>query len=113
MRHLCNTIRGVEPSDVTTKVMLLESTEQVGKEIGVEMSNTLIESSADGLAHALITKCHSFTHRVPVGTDIGHAEPVELVESEKPDHLVEEGPRVNAMALSSGTACRKSWAAII
>ena len=49
----------------STRTMLLESTEQVSEELGVELSSTLVESAADGLTHALINNCHSSQVRFP------------------------------------------------
>ena len=80
------------------KVMMLETDEQLGMEVGAQITTSLVKLSQDGVAEVLISNSHSLTHRIPEGTDLGQAAPVEVVEPEEPTG---EQPHVNSV--SDGT----------
>ena len=73
---------GPDPDEESTRLMLLESDRYQTVESGVLIFNALVEPSADGLTQALVTNPYSLTQRIVGGTDVGHAIPVDLVESE-------------------------------
>ena len=77
------------------KLMLLESGEELGMKIGARITASLVKPSADGVTQVLIYNSHSVTHRIPEGTEIGQAAPVEIVEPEEP---TEEQPYVNSIS---------------
>ena len=60
--------------------LLLEPTQAFEQEIGLELSDTLLQSSADGLAQAVVANTSGFTQRVDPGTLMGQAEEVTLVD---------------------------------
>ena len=68
--------------------MLLESDEQPGVDTGVRISSVLVKLSADGEAQVFLSNTVSLTHKIPQGTEIGTAEPVEIVESDDQDGRV-------------------------
>ena len=76
-------------------LLLLESGEELGMKIGARITASLVKPSADGVTQVLIYNSHSVTHRIPEGTEIGQAAPVEIVEPEEP---TEEQPYVNSIS---------------
>ena len=90
------------------KVMMLETDEQLGMEVGAQITTSFIKLSQDGVAEALISNSHSLTHRIPEGTDLGQAAPVEVVEPEEPTG---EQPHVNSV--SDGTTETESGKLLI
>ena len=69
---------GLSPSEL----MLLETDEELGVEMGAHISSGLVRPPADGLVQVLISNSHSFTQRIPEGAEIGEAVPVEPANSD-------------------------------
>ena len=94
--------RGQECSFSTAErnLMLLESGEELGMKIGARITASLVKPSADGVSQVLINNSHSVTHRIPEGTEMGQAEPVEVVELGEPmgEQPTEEQPYVNSVS---------------
>ena len=92
-----DTMPGLGPGGESTQLMLLESNRHQREESGVLIANALVEPSADGLTQALVTNPYSLTQRIVGGTDVGHAIPVDLVESEHAElgQVGEGEPQIN------------------
>ena len=90
-------VKGGQESPVGSSAMLLESDEQLDMRIGARIATSLVKPSSDGVVQVLVSNSHSLTHRIPAGTEIGHAVPVEVVEPEElaEDQPAEELPCIN------------------
>ena len=60
--------------------LLLEPTHTFERESGLELSDTLLQPSADGLTHAVVANTSGFTQRVAPGAMMGKAEEVTVVD---------------------------------
>ena len=90
-------------SEMPTQLMLLESDRPQQMGVGAQIPGTLVQPSVDGFAKVLLTNCHSLTHRIKGGTDIGYAVPVEVVEPELQTEISNGGqPQVNTVT-NTGT----------
>lgn len=56
--------------------MLLETSEQLGVEVGASITHVFVKPSANGVVQVLVSNSLSFT---PEGAELGEAIPVEIV----------------------------------
>ena len=73
-------VRNSTAGQPRSELMLLETDEELGAEMGVHIASGLVKSSSDDMVQVLISNSHSFTQRIQEGTEIGGAIPAELVE---------------------------------
>ena len=59
---------------------MLEPDQTFEQELGLEVSDTLLRLSVDGLAQAVVVNTSGFTQRVAPGTMMGQAEEVIVVD---------------------------------
>ena len=78
--------------------MLLETDDQQEVEAGTRIASALLNPSADGVVQVLISNSHLLTHKIPEGTEIGGAVPVEIVEPADPN-----GEQPHVYSVGSGS----------
>ena len=87
--------------------MLLESDEQSSLDTVGRIISSLVQPLPDGIVMVPLSDLYGLTHKFPMGTEVGQAVPVKLVEPVDPERemladLAREQPHV--YAVSDGTA---------
>lgn len=70
----------VEGAQELGRALMVEQEEEL---VGVMVEDSIVSCSKEGYAHVLLINQSDTTVRVPVGTQVGHAEPVDVVTTQQ------------------------------